>query len=101
MLVVGLRPELSCERLTRLARDGDLNIPVAGEITDAPSARQLQRTLAGGRDDGCLTNLTELPPAVEYREDFDRVGIDAVHQPIRPLNELADFVPTELWHDAA
>ena len=40
------RLKLSCERLTRRARDADITIPDAGEKPDAPSARRFQRTLA-------------------------------------------------------
>src|SRR5574338_205805 len=48
-LDAGRRFTESCERLTRRARDADMKIPDAGAKPDAPSARQLQRTLARRR----------------------------------------------------
>ena len=56
------RLKLSCERLTRRARDADITIPDAGEKPDASSARQLQRTLA----DQCIVLRVRADPEPEY-----------------------------------
>ena len=49
----------------------------------------------------CLAEFAEVLAAVQHREKFDRVGVDVVHQAVRPLDQLADLRTRELWDDAA
>ena len=32
---------------------------------------------------------------MQHREEFDRVGVDALHQAVRPLDQLADLRASE------
>jgi hypothetical protein len=61
----------------------------------------LQRTLAGGRDRSCLTELAEFLAAVKNGENFDRIGVHAIHEAVRPRDELADFGAGKFGDDAA
>ena len=60
-------------------------------VTDVPGCSPRGR---------CLAELAEVLAAVQHREEFDRVGMDPVHQAVRPLDQLADLRAREFRDDA-
>ena len=75
-------------------------IPDAGAKPDAPQRSAGSTDVSRRPRRSCLAELAEILAAVQHRQEFDRVGVDAVHQAVRRLDQLADLRACEFWDDA-